>query len=99
MKAFHIINQLDLVSPGSLGSIFLPPFPEKVERFGFEHRFPYVWAGAGQGQPSEVPGGLKIFSLSLFFFFSFFFSRWIYPLKFGFECLLFTKAKGEKKSR
>ena len=59
MKAFHIINQLDLVSPGSLGLIFLPPFPENVERHAFEDRFHYVWAGAWQGQPSDLPGGLK----------------------------------------
>ena len=44
MRAFHIINQLDLVSPGSLGLIFLPPFPENVERHAFEDRFHYVWA-------------------------------------------------------
>ena len=51
---------LDLVHPGSLRSIFLLPFPEKLERFGLDDGILYVWAGAGPGQPSEVPGDLNV---------------------------------------
>ena len=65
MRAFHIISQLDLVHPGSIGLIFLLPFPKTVERSGLEDITHYVWAGSGPGEPSDVPGGLKN-RLSLF---------------------------------